>query len=143
MWSSLAGFRTLKGYSAISVAWITSPLGSMNRLLDGSPVRWLGSSSVPTPDVAPLSAIVDGIVLSIIPWRSSSLSTPSMYFLSAWGIVVSTVLAKLSCSRRHSNLPFLFRLRVSAMGVTLLLQNVNRRSGSCSSTWHGGGDKQE
>jgi hypothetical protein len=39
MWSSLAGALTLKGYSAISVAWITSPLGSMNRLLDGSPVR--------------------------------------------------------------------------------------------------------
>jgi hypothetical protein len=66
-----------------------------------------------------------------------------MYFLSVWGIVVSTVLAKLSCPRRCSNLPFLCRLRVSATGVTLLSQNVTRRSGLCSSTWHGGRDKQE
>ncbi len=141
--SSLAGFRTLKGYSAISVAWIIAPLGSMNCLSDGSPVLWLGLSSVPTPDVVPLSAIVDGIVPSIIPRRSSSSSTPSMCFRSAWEIVISTVLAKLSFPRRRSSLPFLFQLWVSAAGVTLLSQNVTRRSGSCSSTWHGGGDRQE
>jgi hypothetical protein len=67
MWSSLAGSLTLNEYSTFSVAWITSPLGRMNRLSDGSLVQWLGSSSVPTPDIAPLSAIVDGIVPSIIP----------------------------------------------------------------------------
>jgi hypothetical protein len=105
MWT-LACFRTLKGYSAISVAWITAPLGSMNHLSDGSLVRWLGLSLVSTPDVAPLSAMVDGIVPSIIPWRSSSSSTPSMYFRSAWGIVVSTVLAKIPFPCRHSNLLF-------------------------------------
>jgi hypothetical protein len=66
-----------------------------------------------------------------------------MYFLSAWGIVVSTLLAKLSCPCLRSNLPFLFRLRVSVTGVTLLSQNVTWRLGSFSSTWHGGGDKQE
>jgi len=85
----------------------------MNRLSDGSPVRSLGSSLVPTPDVAPLSAIVDGIDPSIIPWRSSSSLTPSMYFRSLSAI--------------------LFRLRVSATGVTLS-QNVTRHSGSCSLT---------
>ncbi len=81
MWSSFAGALTLNGYSAFSVAWITLQLGRMNHLSDGSLVRWLGLSLVPTPDVAPLSAIVDGIVSSIIPRRSSSSSTPIMYCL--------------------------------------------------------------
>jgi hypothetical protein len=149
MWSSLAGALTLNGYSAFSVAWITSLLGRMNHLSDGSPVQWLRLSLVPTPDVAPLSAIVDGIVPSIIPWRSSSSSTPIMYCLFSWGSVSSTVLARLPFFHRRSNLPFhfsaiLFRLRVSATGVTLhVFLNVTRRSGSCSSTWHDGGDRQE
>ena len=149
MWSLLAGALTLNGYSAFSVAWITSPLGRMNRLSDGSPVRWLGLSLVPTPDVAPLSAIVDGIVPSIIPRRSSSSSTPIMYCIFTWGSVSSTVLARLPFSRRRSNLPFhflaiLFRLRVSVTGVKLPVSlNVTRRSVSCSSTWHVGGDRQE
>ena len=146
---SLAGALTLSGYSAFSVAWITSLLGRMNRLSDGSPVQWLGSSLVPAPDVGPLSAIVDGIVPSIIPWRSSLSSTTIMYCLFSWGIVSSTVLARIPFSLHHSNLPFhfsviLFRLRVSATGVTLLVSlNVMRHLGSCSSTWHDGGDKQE
>jgi hypothetical protein len=47
-----------------------------------------------------------------------------MCCLFSWGSVSSTVLASLPFSRRHSNLPFhfsaiLFRLRVSATGVTL------------------------
>ncbi len=140
MWSLLAGALALIGYSAFSVAWITSPLGRMNRLSDGSPVQWLGSSLVLTPDVAPLPAIVDGIIPSIIPHRSSSSSTPIMCCLFSWGRVSSTVLASLPFSRRHSNLPFhfsaiLFRLRVSATGVTLHVSlNVTRQSGSCSLT---------
>ena len=145
MWSSLAGALTLKGYSTFSVAWITSPLGRMNRLSDGSPVRWLG----PSPDVALLSAIVDGIVPPIIPRRSSSSSTPIMYCLFAWGIVSSTVLARIPFSCHCSNLLFhfsdiLFQLRVSATGATLLVSlNVTRHSYSCTLTWHGGGDRQE
>ena len=78
MWSSLAGALPLNGYSSFSVAWIILPLGRMNRLSDGSPVRWLGLSLVPIQDDALLSAIVNGIVLSIIPWRSSLSSTPIM-----------------------------------------------------------------
>jgi hypothetical protein len=62
-------------------------------------------------------------------------------------IVVSTVLAKIPFPCRRSSLRFhlsaiLFRLLVSSTGVTLLSLNVIRRFGSCSSTWHGGGDRQ-
>ena len=111
MWSLLAGALTLNGYSAFSVAWITLPLGRMNCLSDGSPVRWLGSSLVPTPDIVPLSAIVvvDGIVPSIISRRSSSSSIPIMYRLFSWGSVSSTVLlARIPFSCRRSNLHFPF-----------------------------------
>ena len=78
---------------------------------------------VPTPDVAPLSAIVDGIEPSIIPWLSSSSSSLSLYLLFSWGLVASTVLANVPLPRRRSNLLFhlsatLFRLRVSVTGVT-------------------------
>ncbi len=117
---------TLNGYSDFSVAWITLPLGRMNRLSDGSPVGRLGSSLVPTSDFASLSAIVDGIVPSIIPQHSSSSSTPSMYSLSSWGTVSSAVLARIPFPCRRSNLLFhfsavFFLLRVSATGVTLIM----------------------
>jgi hypothetical protein len=63
-------------------------------------------------------------------------------------IVVSTVLANIPFPCRRSSLRFhlsaiLFRLLVSSTGVTLLSLDVTRRFlGSCSSTWHGGGDRQ-
>ena len=76
------------------------------------------------------------------------LSTPSLYLLSAWAIMASNVLANVPLPRCCFNLLFhlsaiLFRLQVSAAGVTLLSQNVTRHSGSCSLTWHSGGDRQE
>jgi hypothetical protein len=110
---------------------------------------WLGSSLVPTPDVAPLAAIVDGIVPSIIPRRSSLSSTPIMYCLFTWGSVSSTVLARLPFSCHRSNLPFhilaiFFRLRVSVTSVKLPVSlHVTRHSVSCSWTWHASGDRQE
>jgi hypothetical protein len=68
------------------------------------PVWWLGSSLVPTQDVALLSAIVDGIVPSIIPWRSSLSLTPMMYCRFDWWIMESTVLASIPFARCCSNL---------------------------------------
>ena len=83
MCRTLANFLTTNGYSAISAAGITVPSGRMNCLCDGSPVRWHGSSFVPTPDVAALSATVDGITPLAMPSFNSASSTPIMYSLQA------------------------------------------------------------
>ena len=80
MCSSLAGFCTSNGYSAISLAGTISPFGKMNSLVDGYPVRLLGSSSVPILDVAPLSATVDAIFPFIIASLISSSLIPITCF---------------------------------------------------------------
>ncbi len=77
MWSSLA-CRTSKGYSAISVAGMTLLPGSMKIFVDACPVHGHGSFSVATPDVALLSATMEGMVPSLTPCWSSLLSTPKM-----------------------------------------------------------------
>ena len=59
----------MNGYSAISVAGMILPPGRMNFLSDGLPVRLLGSLEVPIPEVAPLSAAVDGMDPSSTPLR--------------------------------------------------------------------------
>jgi hypothetical protein len=85
MCSCLAGSRTWKGYSAILVAAIISPPGSMNSLLEVLPVRRHGSSDVPTPKVQPLSTTVDGMVPSMMPRRSMSSLSPMTYHLGDGG----------------------------------------------------------
>jgi hypothetical protein len=159
MWSLLAGALTLNRYFAFSVAWINWPLRWMNCLSDGLPVRWLGSSLVPTPDVAPLSAIVNGIVPSIIPWRSSLSSTPMMYCRFDWWIMESTLLASIPFACCCSSLfvhfaAILFWLRASATdAMSIVSLNTSWRLalsgamlvllGLCYLTWHGSGDRQE
>ncbi len=122
----------------------------LNYITAGQYETFVGSFACATTWVVfgSLSAIVDGIDPSIIPRCSSWSSTPRMYVLFVWGIVVSIVLAKLPFSCRRSNLRFhlsaiLFWLGVCVTGVTLLTQIVTLRLASCSSTWHGGGDRQE
>ena len=63
MWSSLVGLRTSNGYSVILVAGTMLPPGRMNFLREGFPVRLQGSLEVQIPEVAPLSAAVDGMDL--------------------------------------------------------------------------------
>ncbi len=149
----------MNGYSAFSVAWINWPLGRMNCLSDGLLVRWLGSSLVPTQDVAPLLAIMDEIVPSIIPWCSSSSSTPMMYCRFDWWIMESTVLASIPFACCCSNLfvhfaAILFQMRASTTGAMsfvsldtawrlVLSEATLVWLGSCYSTWHGSRDRQE
>ncbi len=59
--------------------------GSRNSLSEVMPVRRLGSSDVPTPEVQPLSATIDGMVPSMIPRRSASSSLPMTYRRGAGG----------------------------------------------------------
>jgi hypothetical protein len=88
MCSSCAGSRTLKGYSATSVACFISLPCRINLLWDARPVRGHGSSSVRTPEVQALSATVDGMEpSSMLLCRMSSL-TPMMYCL-VWGRLVA------------------------------------------------------
>ena len=54
--SSVAGLCLSNGYCAISLAGTVFSLGKTNCLVNGLPVRLIGSSSVPILDVAPLSA---------------------------------------------------------------------------------------
>ena len=72
--TSEAGARRVNGYVAIFDAASACPPGRMNTLFDATPVRFHGSSSVPTLDVQPLSITVDGIVPFMIPHRILSLS---------------------------------------------------------------------
>jgi hypothetical protein len=144
MWSLFDGALTSNGYSAISVAGMTSPLGRMNCLLDGWPEQGQGSAVVPTPEVAPLSATVVAMVPSRIPCCSSLLLTPMMYCRLVRRCFISFC-------------PFaaiLFRVMAGIVGemllvsleVTcglLLLGTTGGSSGSCSSTSHGRGDRQE
>ena len=159
MWSCLAGSRTLNGYSAISVAAMISPPGSRNSLSEVMPVRRLGSSDVPTPEVQPLSATVDGIVPSMIPRRSASSSLPMTYRRVAGGgsyafAIFSCVLARiwLSCvlvriwrdawrfaNRRAHRCAILCAYSwgtVGAISIVVLNFTVDLRVvlGSCSST---------
>ena len=76
MCNSDAGARNLKGYVAVSVDETFCPPGRMNTLFDAVPVLALGSSSVPTFDVAPLSATVDAMVPFSTPCFISSSFTP-------------------------------------------------------------------
>jgi hypothetical protein len=56
-----------------------SPLGRINRLLDGRPEQGQEFAVVPTPEVALLSATVVVMVPSRMPCCSSSSSTLMMY----------------------------------------------------------------
>jgi hypothetical protein len=108
MCSSCTGSRTLKGYSATSVACFISPPGRINLLWDARPVRGHGLSLVPTPKVQPLSATVDVMEPSFMPLRKMSSSTPMMYCLG-WGrlvvmlAIVSVLLDSCCLLIRHAH----------------------------------------
>ena len=147
MCSSLAGRRTSNGYSAISFAGMTSPFGSMNSLVDGLPVRLLGSSSVPMLDVAPLSATVDAMVPFLIASRISSSFMPITCIVVAVR-VFSPVLLHCSFSLRFRTIRsqralILFLVAAGVDGeISIVVLNFTCFvCCSCSSTWLGGGDK--
>jgi hypothetical protein len=81
MWTSCAGAPTLVASSPISLASSVAPLSSQKTLFDCQPVFTNGLIGMPTLDVAPLSAMADGIDLS---------STPPWRFLSSWMYVCET-----------------------------------------------------
>jgi len=148
--SCFTGSRTWKGYSAILVAAIISPPGSMNSLLEVLPVRWHGSSAVPTPKVQPLSTTVDGMVPSVMPRRSMSSSSPMTYRRGDGGS--SCMFAMVSCvlacfwsdawqfANQHAHrCANLLAISVGTVGTTLMVGlNVTVGLGgilfSCSST---------
>ncbi len=144
MWSSFAGALRLNGYSAISVAGMTLPLGRMKCLSDGQPEQGQGLVVVPTPEVAPLSATVVAMVPSRMPCCSSSLLMPMMYcclvqcrfiFFRHFAAILFGVMAGI-----------IGEMLLVSLKVTcgLLLMGMTGGSlGSCSSTWHGGRDRQE
>jgi hypothetical protein len=99
---------------------------------------------VPTPEVAPMSATVVAMVPSRMPCYSSSLSMPMMYYCLVQHCFVFS----------HHFAAMLFRVMAGIVGelllvsleVTcglLLLGTTGGLSGLRSSTWHGGGDRQE
>ncbi len=144
MWSSFAGALMSNGYSAISVAGMTLPLGRMNCLLDGRPEQGQGSAVVPMPEVAPLSTMVVVMAPSRMPCCSSSPSTPMKY----------CCLVRCHFIFFHHFAAILFRVMAGIVGemllvsleVTcdlLLLGTTGGLSGLCSLTWHGRGDIQE
>ena len=144
MWSSLAHNLTSNGYSAISLAGMTLPLGRMNCLSDSQLKRWQGSAMVPTPEVVPLSATVVAIIPLRMPCCSSSSLTPMMY---------CQLVRRCSILACHLS-AFLFQVMIRMVGEMstvllqltchlLLLGTTGGSACSCSSTWHGGGAKQE
>jgi hypothetical protein len=128
-----------------------SPPGSRNSLSEVMPVRRLGSSDVPTPEVQPLSATVDGMVPSMIPRLSASSSLPMTYrrVLAGGGsyafAIFSAVRACCCCadlrlaSLRVHRCAILFAYSwgtVGAISMVVLNCTVDLRVvlGSCSST---------
>jgi hypothetical protein len=116
----------------------------MNRLSDGRPEQGQGLVVVPMPELAPLSATVVAMVPSRMPCCSSLLSTLMMYcrlvqrcfilfrhFAAIQFRVMAGIVGEMS----------LVSLEVTC-GL-LLLGTTGGLSGLCSSTWHGGGDRQE
>jgi hypothetical protein len=143
MWSSFAGTLTLNGYLAISVAGMRLLLDRMNRLSNGQPEQGQGLAVVPTSEVAPLSEMVVAMVPSRMPCCSSSSSTPTMYchlvrrhfiFVRHLAAILFRVMAGIVGEM------LLVSLEVTC-GL-LLLGMTGGSSDLCSSTWHGGGDRQ-
>ena len=97
---------------------------------------------VPIPEVAPLSTIVEAMVPLKTPWRSSSLSWSIIYFL-AWRCWIFF----------FQRSAILFRVVGGMLGETsMVVLNLTQEASlegigvirlTCSSTWHGGGDKHE
>ena len=128
MCTSFAGWRTSCCSSSTSLASSTSPLGMRNALSDCRPVatnafRFL-SLFVPTLDVAPLSAMAEGMVPSRTPcfnslmlltcstWSSSCSSTwqvggavLSNIFAVKFSFSVSAIASLLAFSRSLSSCP--------------------------------------
>ncbi len=62
IWTSLAGCLTLWISCFSLMALVHVPLGRWNILVDVQPVAMCGLVAVPTLEVAPLSAMADGMV---------------------------------------------------------------------------------
>jgi hypothetical protein len=116
----------------------------MNLLLDGQPKQGQGSAVVPTPEVAPLLAMVVAMVLSRMPCCSSLSLTPMMYcrlvqhhiiFVHHLAAILFRVMAGIVREMLLVSLEVTYGL--------LLLGTTGGLLGLCSSTWHGGGDRQE
>lgn len=98
---------------------------------------------MPIPKVVPLSTIVEAMVPLKTPWRSSSSSWSIIYFL-AWRCWIFFFFQRSA---------ILFRVVGGMLGETLLVVlNLTRGASlegigvirlTCSSTWHGSGDKHE
>ena len=116
-------------------------------MVDGLPVRLLGSSSVPILVVAPLSATVDAIVPFLMASFISSSLIPIMWVVVVGGALLSVLLhCSLSCHFFTIRSQRALTLLCVAAGVegeiSIVVLNVTCLvSCSCSLTWRGGGDK--
>ena len=110
--------------------------------VDIAVAKQLGLVVVPIPEVASLSTIVEAMVLLNTPWRSSSSSWSIIYFL-AWRCWIFF----------FQRSAILFRGVGGMLGESsMVVLNLTRGASlggigviwlTCSSTWHGGGDKHE